>query len=174
VCFPICLEPAVKTGARTTRNGRIGVLATSVTLRSERFARLVETHAADVQVTTQACPGLVDRIESGQLEGEPLEVLLRGLLEPLLRAQVDTVVLGCTHYAFVRAPLARLLGPEVTLVDSAPAIARRTVELLDANGLRTPGNRGGLRVCTTGDTAALASVLERLWPGATAIEAVRL
>jgi glutamate racemase len=156
------LEPAVKTAAARTRSGRIGVLATAGTLASERFARLLRDHARGVAVVAQACPGLVELIEEGELQGPRLRALLERLTAPLREAGVDAVVLGCTHYPFVRGELSAVLGPGVELIDSAPAIARRTQSLLDQAGLRAVGGAGSLRLLTTGDPAALAASARRL------------
>ena len=164
------LEPAVKTGAVRTRSGRMGVMATAGTLASERFARLVREHAAGLTVVPQACPGLVDLIEEGELDGERLRALLDRLTAPLRAAEVDAVVLGCTHYAFVRAPLAAVLGPGVELIDSAPAIARRTQSLLDQSGMRAREGEGSLRLLTTGDPGAMAAIAARLIDRASPVE----
>jgi len=168
------LEPAVKTAVAQTRARRVGVLATSGTLRSERFARLLRAHGDGVQVIPQACPGLADLIEEGHLDGEVLTSRLEELTRPLRDAGVDMVVLGCTHYAFVGAPLQRVLGAAVTLVDSAPAIARRTASLLAQGRARRDAGEGGIRVLTTGDPEKVAAVVRRLWGGPVALEAVRI
>lgn len=168
------LEPAVKTGVAVTRNGKVGVMATAGTLRSERFARLVRTHGRGVEVIAQPCPGLADLIEEGHLEGAVLSARLDELTRPLAEAGVDTVVLGCTHYAFVQGPLARALGTGVELVDSAPAIARRTDHLLRQGGLAAASRAGALRVLTTGDPGKVAPVVERLWGGPVAVDPVRI
>ncbi|HUG53967.1 MAG TPA: glutamate racemase [Vicinamibacteria bacterium] len=167
------LEPAVKTAVAATRSRRVGVMATSGTLRSERFARLVQAHGDGVQVVAQPCPGLADLIEEGHLEGEMLTRRLVELTEPLREQGVDVVVLGCTHYAFVSKALETVLGPGVTLVDSAPAIARRTAHLL---GGSRPGRAAGglLRVLTTGDPARVGPVVRRLWDAEVRVEAVRI
>jgi glutamate racemase len=170
----IGLEPAVKTGAVRTRNGRVGVLATAGTLASERFGRLVREHAKGVRVVAQPCPGLVERIEDGELGGPAMRSLLEGLTAPLRRVGVDTVVLGCTHYAFVRPALEDVFGPAVELVDSAPAIARRAQWLLDQSGLRGARGQGGLRVLTTGEPAEVAAVVEHVWGSRLEVEGARL
>jgi glutamate racemase len=157
------LEPAVKTAAARTRNGRIGVMATAGTVASARFAGLVRDHAGGLQVVAQPCPGLVELIEEGELDGPALTALLQRLTAPLRAAEVDTVVLGCTHYPFVREALGRVMGLEVELIDSAPAIARRTQSLLDAAGLRASNGPGRLRFATTGEPAAVARAATRLW-----------
>jgi len=168
------LEPAVKTAVARTRAGRVGVMATSGTIRSERFARLLRAHGDGVQVLPQACPGLADLIEEGHLDGERLRARLQELTRPLREAGVDMVVLGCTHYAFVSAPLAEVLGPGVTLVDSAPAIARRTAHLLDQAASRAREGPGSFEVLTTGDPARVGPVIERLWGSPVRVAAVRI
>jgi glutamate racemase len=168
------LEPAVKTAAAITQNRKVGVMATSGTLRSDRFARLVRSHARGVEVVPQPCPGLADLIEEGHLEGEPLASRLEELTRPLRQAGVDTVVLGCTHYSFVRGALARALGARVELLDSAPAIARRTGQLLKDGGLLAPPGAGSLRVLTTGQPEKVEPVVTRLWGAPVPVARVRI
>jgi glutamate racemase len=168
------LEPALKTAAAVTQNRKVGVMATSSTLGSERFARLVRTHARGVEVLAQPCPGLADLIEEGHLDGVALTERLAELTRPLRQAGVDTVVLGCTHYPFVRATLARLMGPRVELVESAPAVARRTEQLLKDGGLRARSGAGSLRVLTTGDPSKVGPAVARLWGEAVVVDQVRI
>ena len=168
------LEPPVKTAVQRTRVRRVGVMATSGTLRSDRFARLLRAHADGVQVIAQPCPGLADLIEDGHLDGDVLTARLEELTRPLREAGVDMVVLGCTHYLFVAAALERVLGPAVTLVDSAPAIARRTAHILDEGRARRPDGGGGFELLTTGDPEKVRPVVERLWGGPVAVRSVRI
>jgi glutamate racemase len=168
------LEPAVKTAVAQTRARRVGVMATSGTLRSERFARLVRAYADGVQVLSQPCPGLADLIEEGHLDGDVLGARLEELTRPLREAGVDMVVLGCTHYLFVAPALERVLGPGVALVDSAPAIARRTAQLLDRSGQARRDGGGGLRVLTTGDAEKVEPVVRRLWGGPVPVAGTRI
>lgn len=168
------LEPAVKTAARATRVGRIGVLATTATVRSERLASLIRSHAQGIEVVARACPGLADLVEDGHFDDDALIPLLEDLTRPLREAGVDTVVLGCTHYAFVAPALSRVLGPGVGLVDSAPAIARRTEHLLREAGILAGPGAGSLRVLTTGQPEKVGPVVERLWGQALSVEAVTI
>jgi len=168
------LEPAVKTGVALTRNHRVGVMATAGTLASERFARLLREHGRGIEVLPQPCPGLADLIEEGHLDGDVLVARLGELTRPLREAGVDTVVLGCTHYLFVSGPLARVLGPDVRLVDSAPAIARRTQHLLRDNGRSRSEAPGTFTVLTTGDPRKVAPVVSRLWGAEVSVETVEL
>lgn len=164
------LEPAVKIAARSTKVGRVGVMATTSTVRSERLARLIRSHADGVQVLARACPGLADLVEEGHLDDAPLHGLLEELTRPLREAGVDAVVLGCTHYAFVAPALARVLGPGVELVDSAPAIARRVEHLLREGGLLATSGAGSFRVLTTGRPERVGPVLGRLWGGLVSVD----
>jgi glutamate racemase len=167
------LEPAVKTAAARTRTRRIGVLATSGTVASARFRRLVEQHAPSLEVVAQPCPGLVELIEEG-VDGSLLQERLRAYVAPLVRAGVDAVVLGCTHYPFVREALSRVLGGDVDLIDSAPAIARRATSLLDQAGLRAAEGAGSVRLLTTGEPAEVAPAVARLWGEALPVEPLAL
>jgi glutamate racemase len=159
----IGLEPALKPAVRETRNGRVGVMATSGTLRSARFQRLVDNYADGVQVVRDPCPGLADLVEEGMLSGPELARRMETYLAPLREAGVDTVVLGCTHYVFVRDAVRDALGPDVLLLDSGEAIARRTRQILTEAGALADGGPGSIRILTTGDPADVSSVIHRLW-----------
>ncbi|TDP74169.1 glutamate racemase [Roseateles toxinivorans] len=148
------VEPGVKPAAAATRNGRIGVLATTATVRSERFKHLVNSYAAGHQVIAQACPGLVELIERGELDSPALRELVERYCEPLRQAEVDTVVLGCTHYPFIRPLFQQALGSEVLIVDTEGAIARQAARLWPASAPEAPA--GTLRLSTTGSVDLLA------------------
>ncbi|NOZ50238.1 MAG: glutamate racemase [Chloroflexi bacterium] len=124
------MEPAVKPASAATRSGRVGVLATPETLHAERFQRLVAHFAAGVEVHTQICPYLVEWVEAGQLDGPQIEAYLTDVLAHLKQKQVDQLVLGCTHYPFLSPVIQRVMGPAVTLVDPAAAVARQVQRLL--------------------------------------------
>ncbi len=124
------VEPGLKPATQLTRNGRIGVMATSGTLRSEKFQRLMAQHGSDVFVHLQACPGLAHAIEQGDLQSPQLLSLINQYSLTLREHAVDTVVLGCTHYPFVREPLQAALGPGVSIIDTAEPVARRTAQLI--------------------------------------------
>lgn len=168
----IGMEPAVKPAVAATRNGRVGVMATAGTLRSERYARLVANHADGSRVIAQPCPGLADLIEDGHLDGDALRAAVEGFAAPLREAGVDTVVLGCTHYPFVRETIAAALGPGVSIVDSGHAIARQTERILSERGELAAGGPGSLRLLTTGDPAEVAPVAARVWGESLPVEQV--
>ena len=158
----IGLEPALKPAVRETKVGRVGVMATRGTIGSARFQRLVDNYADGVQVVRDPCPGLADLVEDG-LAGPELERRMEAYVAPLREAGVDIVVLGCTHYVFVRDTIPRALGPHVRLLDSGEAIARRTRQILAESAALERSGAGSLRLLTTGDPAEVAPVVHRLW-----------
>lgn len=152
------IEPAVKPAAAATRSGIVGILATASTLQSRRYAALLERFGGFARVIGQPCPGLVERVEAGDLDGDATAALLSQYLAPLLAAGADTIVLGCTHYPFLRALVERLAGPGVTVVDPSDAVARRLAEVLGAHR----GGHGRLQAFTTGDAPAQSMLMSRL------------
>lgn len=157
------MEPAVKPAAEQSRGGVVGVLATGATFQGELYASVVDRHAAGVTVVERVGRGLVELVEAGRLDGPEVEAVLAGHLAPLQAAGVDTVVLGCTHYPFLAAPIRRLLGEGVRLIDPAPAVARQVGRVLAAEGLTAaPGRRDGVRYLTTGDPQRLRHQVEVL------------
>jgi glutamate racemase len=157
------LEPAVKPAVVLSRNGRVGVMATVGTLRSERYARLVAAYANGSQVIAAPCPGLADLIEDGHLDDDVLRARMPEWTAPLKQAGVDTVVLGCTHYPFVQEQIAAALGPGVRIIDSGPAIARQTARVLRERHALEPAGSGSLRLLTTGDPVEVGAVATRIW-----------
>jgi glutamate racemase len=158
------MEPAIKPAAAATRSRVVGVLATEATLDGERFANLMKRHAVGIEVLTQSCPGLVEQVEAGDLSGPHTIDLLQGFTAPLLARGADTIVLGCTHYPFLRETLQGLVGPSVTLIDTAGAVARQTERVLaDAPEGGTAGTAGRVVFFTSGDPAVVRQSLERLW-----------
>lgn len=158
----IGMEPAVKPAARATRSGVVGVLATTGTLKSAKFAALLDRFASDVRVITQPCPGLVERIEAGELATAGTRALLESLVRPLIEQGCDTLILGCTHYPFVKPLLREMLPPEVALVDTGAAVARHLETLLAASGQLSDG-KAIVRFWSSGDPRRLACVLPVLW-----------
>lgn len=158
----IGLEPAVKPAAKLTRSGKVGVLATPRTVAGERLRWLIETHANGVEVRTVAATGLVELVEEGVLSGEPVVSALRPLLDPMLAAGVDVVVLGCTHYPFLRREIEAYVGSGVQVIDSGVAIARRTESVLGERGLARPERRPGWLKLMTSDNADYVGAIARV------------
>ena len=156
----VAVEPGLKPAVALTRNGRIGVMATPATLRSDKFRRLLTAHGSGIDVHLQPCPGLAGAIEQGNGQDTALLALIEQFTQPLKRAGVDTVVLGCTHYPFVASQIRAAFASEVTLVDTADAVARQATRLLGPS----TRNAASRRVClqTTGDAPRLAR-LARHW-----------
>lgn len=165
----IGMEPAVKPAAAATKAGVVGVLATTGTLKSAKFAALLDRFASDVRVITQPCPGLVERIEAGELDGAATRELLRGFVAPLLAEGCDTLILGCTHYPFIK-PLLRSLVPEsVSLIDTGAAVARQVQRLLAGRELLAHGPAQPTRFWSSAEPAAMQRVLPLLWGEACAV-----
>lgn len=170
----IGLEPALKPAVRDTRNGRVGVMATRGTLRSARFQRLVDNYADGVDVVRDPCPGLADLVEDGLLGGPELARRMEEYVAPLREAGVDVVVLGCTHYVFVRDAIQEALGPGVRLLESGEAIARRTRQILAEAGALANGGPGAVRVLTTGDPGEVEPIVHRLWVDPVQVERLEI
>jgi glutamate racemase len=166
------MEPAVKPAAEHTRSGVVGVLATPATFQGELYASVVERFGQGVKLLQHTCPGLVAQIENGALESKETYGILEKALLPMLEHGIDTVVLGCTHYPFVIPIIQQITGPNVRVIDPAPAVARQVQRLLVASSfidldshnlqasLKEP--RQLLRFITTGDPACLESLLPTL------------
>lgn len=155
----IGLEPAVKPGAAITNSGKVGVLATPRTVSGDRLRWLIETHANGVVVRTTPGNGLVELVESGTLRGPEVVRTIQPMLDPMLEAGVDVVVLGCTHYPFLRAEIQAYVGDDVAIIDSGAAIARRAASVLRANGLLNESDVAGTFALMTSAPASGASVV---------------
>ncbi len=157
------MVPAVKPAVQLTRSGVVGVLATPTTIAGQLYQEVVRQCADGKQVLSQACPGLVERVEEGDLDGPKTIALLRTYVEPLLAAGADTLVLGCSHYPFLAPALSRLAGEKVKLVEASDAIARQTERVLaHENLLRQISNPPERIYMTTGDALKFSRALERL------------
>jgi glutamate racemase len=160
----VAIEPAVKPAVAQTRSGVVGVLATTQTLASERFSKLVDTHAGGVRVMTQPSPGLVEVVEAGELSTAATRSLVERYVGPLLDQGADTIVLGCTHYPFLGPVIRDIAGPDVTVIDPAVAVARELRRRLQSDGLLAPDTRiGSERFWTTGPPAQSQTVIAQLW-----------
>ena len=146
------ITPEAHAAVQSTRNRRIGVLATEATVTAGRYTALLRTLDAGVEVTQVACPELVPLIESDDPYGARTVEAVREYAAPLEAAGVDTVILGCTHYPLIRPILQRVFGRGVTLVFSAEETAREVAETLARKGIEQAQRRdGAYRFLTTGD-----------------------
>ncbi|WP_426108018.1 glutamate racemase [Massilia sp. TSP1-1-2] len=164
------VEPGLKPAAAASRNGQVAVLATDVTLAGAKFLLLRDqvSNASGAKFLLQGCPGLVDQIELGECDSGATRVMLEGYLLPLLAKGVDTVVLGCTHYPFVRASIESILAKagrhDVVLIDTGDAVARQLARLLASNACLRPesGTPATLKAFTTASGTALSAAFSSL------------
>jgi glutamate racemase len=163
------VEPGLKPAATASISGKVGVLATYVTLHGAKFLALREQVSAATGVTflLQPCVGLVDEIELGDLASSKIDALLRHYIGPLLAEGADTIVLGCTHYPLVRSTIERIIleasTTPVALVDTGDAVARQLARLLTQAGLLHPaGATAGLEAYTSASATALATAFSNL------------
>lgn len=164
--FPIPfigMEPAVKPAAFLTRNGVVGVLATAGTLSASKYMDTRDMYTDKVKVIEHVGEGFVELVEKGKLDGPEAEMTVRASVEPLLEAGADVIVLGCTHYPFLRPMIQRIAGSEVTVIDPAPAVARHLVTVMEEKGIiknEVRSENGTLSLFSSGPSDSL----ERLLP----------
>lgn len=157
------MEPAVKPAAEKTQTKKVGVLATPATFQGALYASVVEKFANDVELFQNTCSGLVSQIEAGELDSDETREILEDALLPMLEKNIDTVVLGCTHYPFVIPLIEKIVGENVRVIDPAPAVAKQVERLLEARGLRNSNDeKGNVNFFTSGDVPSAASVLLKL------------
>ena len=168
----IGMEPAVKPAAAATQTGVVGVLATTGTLKSAKFAALLDRFASDVRVITQPCPGLVEQIEAGALTAAATRELLWGWVQPLLAEGCDTLILGCTHYPFIKPLLRELLPANVSLIDTGAAVARQLRRVLAERELLASGPAQPAQFWSSAQPQALQQVLPVLWGAAAEVQAL--
>lgn len=154
------MEPAVKPAAEHTQTGKVGVLATPATFQGALYASVVERFSNGVELFQNTCDGLVQQIEQGNLNGAETRKILEEALLPMLAKNIDTVVLGCTHYPFVIPLIEEIVGGKVRVIDPAPAVARQVKRQLEAGELRSPlSQRGFVKFYTSGAAGSLKSLL---------------
>jgi glutamate racemase len=160
----IGMEPAIKPAAAASKNGVIGVLATVGTLKSAQFAALLESYGRNVKVVTQACVGLVECIERGELDTPETKALIRQYTAPLLVEGADTIVLGCTHYPFVKQVIQEMVGDKIILIDTGAAVAKQVKRQLDEKELLSVNQeKAEVNFWTNSEAENAAQVIEKLW-----------
>lgn len=166
------IEPGAARAAASSA-GRVGVIATESTVRSDAYAAALRRLRPELVVLSRACPLFVPLVEEGWTDDEVAETVARRYLAPLLEAGIDTLVLGCTHYPLLAPVLERVAGPEVALVDSASAVAEQVARDLEAEGLAAPaGAPGGLHACVTDTAEQFRRLAERILRGEATFELV--
>ena len=159
----IGMEPAVKPAVAATRNGVVGVLATTGTLESARFAALLERYAGTVKIVTQGCPGLVEQVERGDLTSAATRALLERHIAPLLTQGADTLILGCTHYSFLTPLIQEIAGPDIHLIDTGAAVARQLQQRLPEQAVITQHAAGQIHFFSSGHITHAARIISALW-----------
>jgi len=158
------MEPGVKPAVSQTQQDVIGVLATEASLTGEMFARLVERCCQNIKVLTMACPTFVSLVEEGKLDGPEVEAAINEYAGPMVEAGADVLVLGCTHYPFLAKAISRVF-PEITLINTGPAVARRVSEVLDNQSESQRRARvGSVSFWTSGEIAQMERLLPILAP----------
>lgn len=159
----VAMEPAVKPAAAATRSGIVGVLATTGTLASSRFAALLDTFGRDIRVVTRPGTGLVEAVERGDFDSAATRALVASHVEPLLAEGADVIVLGCTHYPFLRPLIEQAAGPSVRVIDTGAAVARQLARTLDNAGLLRTGGSGSETFWSSAPAGPATTALRRLW-----------
>lgn len=159
--------PAVKPAARATKKGRIGIAATNQAANASYLKQLIYDFAdvGGIQAYAVGCPELVTLVEQGELDGPVVEETVKQALRPLLREDVDVIVLGCTHFPALRPVIERITAHQAHIIDSGSAVARRTHDVLDTEGLIQPNNAnlaGELQVWCSGDAGVFSTVASKL------------
>lgn len=155
----IGIEPAIKTAASRTETQKIGILATKGTLNSELFNRQVESFVS-VKIMEQVGYGLVELIENGQMESQEMTHLLTSYLTPMIEADIDYLVLGCSHYPYLIPAIQKIMPPNIKIIDSGEAVAKQTKTVLENNNLLNKSNKKGTQTFyTNGNVAILKNIL---------------
>jgi glutamate racemase len=158
----VAVEPPLKPALADRANRAIGVLLTRAMAQSQRYAALRARLGDDPRIRTRSCPGLVERIESGGLESPAGRAFLTELLAPLAREPINTLVLGCTHYAFAADALREALGRDVALLEPSAGVARHLRNRLAETGLLRGGGAGTVRFWASGDPQPAEAALRRI------------
>jgi glutamate racemase len=160
----IAMEPAVKPASERSQTGIIGVLATNRTIDSNNFRILFARFAGQVTIIPQACPGLVELVEQGNLKGDEIRALIAQYVHPLVAQNVDMLVLGCTHYPFLAPIIQEIAGDSVTVIDSGAAIARELKSRLEkATVLANRQTQGSVQFWSSNEAGTAKRVISQLW-----------
>lgn len=160
----VAMEPAIKPAVTLSKTGVVAVLATERTLESTSVQSLCRDFGAKARILLQACPGLVEQVESGELASPQTRHMLNEFIQPLLAQGADTLVLGCTHYVFLQSAIQKIAGPQVQIVESSAAVAQQVTKQLGSLGQL--GMRRGREIFfTTGSVDRAQLIFSQLWGG---------
>jgi glutamate racemase len=159
----VAIEPGIKPAAAATRSGVIGAIVPATLGRSDRMASLLDRFGRDITVITQPVPGLVEHVEAADLDSPELMRLVEGYIQPMLDAGADTIVLGSTHYVFLKSLISEIAGPHVELIDTGAAVARQLSRVLMERDLAAPKHaESHERFWTSGDPMTSGRVISAL------------
>ncbi len=162
----IGLEPAIKPGAKVSKTGVIGVLATQRTIDSERLTSLAIRHAPHTKVIAQACPGLVEKVEENHLDRYDTRLLIKKYTTPLLEQNADTIILGCTHYPFLSQTIRIIVGKEIRLIETGRPVARQLQRILQQHYLlNNCDHTGEIRFYNSSHLRQHKNTMQQLWLG---------
>ncbi|MGH9196059.1 MAG: glutamate racemase, partial [Acidimicrobiia bacterium] len=169
------IEPGVRAGIRSTHNRKVGVLGTKATIESGAYQRALQSLGEDIEIHTQICHAFVEKVEAGDTFSEELISLAENYLAPLLESEVDSVILGCTHYPLLKGVLHWVTKGEVFLISSAEEVAKDVyAELVERGLLRKTKEVGSRRFIVSGDAEQFRKVGSRFLPGIDNVESFPL
>jgi glutamate racemase len=156
------IEPGIKPAVAASRTRVIGAIVPAAVSESDRLASLLDRFGSDVRVIVQPVPGLVEFVEAADLDSPELKQKVEGYIRPMLDAGADTIVLGSTHYVFLKPVLSELAGPHVSLIETGAAVARQLHRVLEERGLLARAGAGRERFWTSGDPSSSGNVISSL------------
>ena len=157
----IGIEPALKPAAENTKTGAVGILATAGTLASEKFDQLKTKFAKDLVIIKQPCHGLVELIENGNWNNTELKTLVNQFLEPMMQASVDKIVLGCTHYPFIKNTIQEIVGPDIELIDPSIPVASELKRRLGMDETNRQTSAGEMFFYVTGERNRFKVIVDK-------------
>ncbi|MDB9741819.1 glutamate racemase [Akkermansiaceae bacterium] len=159
------MEPAIKPAAQHTKNQTIGILATEASLSGERFLKLLNTHGKGIKIITRPCPKFVELVEKGITCGEEVDSAIRLYTAEMVKQGADVVVLGCTHYPFLKQSIQRILGKDVLLIDTGLAVATQTLHCYEEQfGKTATSGENTISIQTSADLEQLIEIFPKLCP----------
>jgi glutamate racemase len=158
----IGMEPAIKPATKATICKKVGILATNGTLESAKFSALLETYSGEIEFYTQPCPGLVELIELGRIDDLSIKNLIQKYLDPLIERKVDTIVLGCTHYVFIRNIIENIMGPKVKVIDTGFALAMQVKSELEKFSLQNKSKSKYYSISTNSSNQEMEEIIRSI------------
>ena len=158
----IGMEPAIKPATKSTKCKRVGILATNGTLESAKFSALLETYSGDIEFYTQPCPGLVELIEQGRIDDLAIKNLIQKYLDPFINNEVDTIVLGCTHYIFIKNIIKNIMPSKVKIIDTGLAVAKQVKSELEKFSLQSKSKETSYSISTNSSNKDMEKVIRSI------------